>query len=58
MQKAFDVQVDTRARAAGATPIRVRLPINGKLFKLEKILALPNDKLFFELKYSGWEKEE
>jgi len=54
MQKTFDAQVDARARAAGAEPIRVRLPINGTLFKLEKVLALPNDKLYFDLKYSGW----
>jgi hypothetical protein len=54
MQQQFDQRVDTEAQAAGATPIRVRLPVNGKLFKLEKILVLPNDKLYFELKYSGW----
>jgi len=58
MQKAFDAKVDARARVAGATPIRVRLPINGTLFKLEKVLALPNDKLFFDLRYSGWQTEE
>ena len=54
MQKAFDARVDAQAKAAGATPIRVRLPINGKLFKLEKILVLPNDRLYFDLQYRGW----
>ena len=54
MQQQFDVRVDTEAKAAGATPIRVRLPIDGKLFKLEKILALPEEKLFFELQYQNW----
>lgn len=54
MQQAFDVQVDAKARAAGAAPIRVQLPVNGQLFRLEKILVLPGDKLFFDLKYSGW----
>jgi len=54
MQKAFDARVDAQARAAGATPLRVRLPINGKLFRLEKILVLPNDRLYFDLHYSGW----
>ena len=37
MQQQFDVRVDAEAQAAGATPIRVRLPVNGKLFKLEKV---------------------
>jgi len=54
MQKAFDARVDAQAKAAGATPIRVRLPITGKLFKLEKILVLPNDKLYFDLQYRDW----
>ncbi len=54
MQQQFDQRAVAQARAAGAKPIRVRLPINGKLFKLEKILALPLDKLYFELQYSGW----
>jgi len=55
MQRAFDKKADVRARAAGATPIRVRLPINGELFRLEKILALPGDKLYFEVVYKGWQ---
>jgi len=54
MQKAFNVKVDAKARAAGAAPIRVQLPVNGQLFRLEKILVLPGDKLFFDLRYSGW----
>lgn len=56
MQRAFDARVDAQAKAAGATPIRVRLPVSGKLFRLEKILVLPNDGLYFELRYSGWEE--
>jgi hypothetical protein len=58
MQQAFTARVDARARAAGATPIRVRLPINGKLFKLEKILILPNDKVYFDLQYRDWKVAE
>ena len=54
MQQAMNTRVDAQARAAGAAPIRVTLPVNGKLFRLEKILVLPGDKLFFDLKYSGW----
>ena len=55
MQQQMDVRADTEAKAAGAAPIRVRLPIDGKLWKLEKILALPDDKLYFEVQYSGWQ---
>ena len=54
MQKSFDRKVDAQATAAGVTPIRVRLPINGKLFKLEKILAMPKDRLFFQVQYRDW----
>jgi len=54
MQQRMDTQMAARARAAGATPIRVRLPINGRCFKLQKILALPQDELYFEVQYSGW----
>jgi len=54
----LDVQFNNRAaaeaKAAGAAPIRVKLPVNGKLYKLEKILALPQDKLFFTVQYEGW----
>ena len=42
------------AKAAGATPIRVTLPVKGTHFKLQKILALPGDKLWFEVGYTGW----
>jgi len=58
MQQAFDQQVAEQARATGARPIRVQLPVDGTLFRLEKILALPSDKLFFELAYSGWKTSE
>jgi len=55
VEKDINARAAVRARDAGATPIRIRLPINGKLFKLEKILALPGDKLWFEVQYSRWE---
>jgi len=55
LEQQAQTRADTAARAAGATPIRVRLPINGRLFKLEKILALPKDELWFEVRYRGWE---
>ena len=54
LQRKMDKQTAARARAAGATPIRVELPINGRRFKLQRILALPNDPLYFEVQYSGW----
>ncbi len=54
MQQSADFRADAEAKAAGGTPIRVRLPLNGKLFKLEKILALPQDQLWFDVQYSGW----
>lgn len=54
MQKRMNQQMARKSRAAGAAPIRVKLPINGKLFKLQKILALPKDKLYFQVTYSGW----
>ena len=40
----------------GGTRFKVRLPINGKQFSLEKILALPGDPLFFDVEYSGWDE--
>jgi len=54
MAEQFTARVETEARKAGATPIRVSLPIGGKLYRLEKILALPGDALWFQLDYSGW----
>jgi len=54
MQQQFDRRAEVRARKTGQTPIRVRLPIHGNLFKLQKILALPGDKLWFQVDYSGW----
>ncbi len=54
MQKRFNKRVDAQARAAGDTPIRVSLPVKGTHFKLQKILALPGDKLWFNVAYSGW----
>jgi hypothetical protein len=54
MQQQFENKMETQAKETGATPIRVRLPIDGKLFKLEKILSLPGDDLFFDVEYSDW----
>ncbi len=54
MQQQMDQRVDAAAKAAGATPIRVRLPVKGKLFRLEKILALPDDELWFKVQYRDW----
>jgi len=54
MQKQFRARRDAEVRGAGGRPIHVRLPINGRHYRLEKILALPGDKLYFEVQYSGW----
>lgn len=58
MQEEFTRRTEGDARAAGVTPIRVSLPIGGRQFKLEKILALIGDRLYFTVEYSGWDKEE
>ena len=55
MQQQVDTRIDTEASKTGATPIRVRLPLNGRQFRLEKILALPSDDLFFTMKYRDWD---
>jgi len=55
MDEQVQQRVEREARAAGVEPIRVRLPIQGKHFKLEKLLALPQDALWFEVSYRGWE---
>ncbi|HUT33726.1 MAG TPA: hypothetical protein VNE39_09615 [Planctomycetota bacterium] len=55
MDQQVQQRVERQARAAGVEPIRVRLPIQGKLYKLEKLLALPEDALWFEVHYRGWE---
>ena len=56
LQAAAQAQADARATAAGATPIRVNLPIDGQLFRLEKILVL-DEPLFIDVTYSGWERK-
>ena len=58
MQQEYDQQVAQRAKTAGAEPIRVKLPLNGKQFKLEKILALPGDRLTVRVNYSNWKTDE
>jgi hypothetical protein len=54
MQKQFEGKMEQEAKDKGVTPIRVRLPLDGQLFKLEKILALPGDAIYFDLDYSDW----
>ena len=54
LQKQVDQRVAAAAVKAGATPIRVRLPIDGTLFRLEKILALPQDRLYLDVQYRDW----
>jgi len=54
LQQQVDRRTQAQVRATGATPIRVRLPINGKQYKFERILVLPGDKLWFEMTYSNW----
>jgi hypothetical protein len=56
LQQAAQAQADATTAAAGATPIRVNLPIDGELFRLEKILVL-DDPLFIDVHYSGWERK-
>jgi hypothetical protein len=56
IQAAAQAQADAVVTHAGATPIRVNLPIDGQLFRLEKILVL-DDPLFIDVHYSGWEKK-
>jgi len=58
MAEQFEQRAQAAVTAAGATPIRVRLPVNGKLFRLEKLLALPQDKLFFDVAYRGWRADK
>jgi len=58
MQKQFAQRADAQAAAAGAAPIRVRLPLDGKLFKLEKILVLPEDELVIRVQYRDWKVPE
>jgi len=54
LQQQVDQRFQRQVAAAGATPIRVQLPINGKQFLFERILVLPGDKLWFEMDYSNW----
>jgi len=54
LQAAAQAQADTRAVAAGATPIRVDLPLDGTLIRLEKILVL-DEPLYVDVEYTGWE---
>ena len=56
LQQQFDQRLEKEAVAAGVTPIRVELPVRGKLFRFENILVL-DEELSITFKYSGWEKD-
>jgi len=58
MQQEVNTQIDAEASKTGATPIRVRLPLNGQQFRMEKILALPGNDLYFTVQYRGWDIAE
>jgi hypothetical protein len=55
LQQAAQMQADAATAAAGATPIRVNLPVDGQLLRLEKVLVL-DEPLFIDVEYSGWPK--
>ncbi len=57
LQSQMDARVQAEAAAGGSSAIRVRLPLNGKQYCFERILALPSDKLWFEMTYSNWAVE-
>ena len=54
MQQQFNQQAEIAIEKTGDTPIRVKLPLDGMQIKLEKILALPGDDLWFSYNYTGW----
>ena len=56
MQKQFNQRADNALRKTGETPIRVKLPLDGTQVRLEKILALPGDELWFSYEYSRWQQ--
>jgi len=56
LQQQFTQRVEQEARDAGVKPIRVRLPIRGKVFKFEKILVI-DEELSIGFRYSGWERD-
>ena len=56
MAQQYQARVESDARAEGRTPIRVSLPVKGKLFKLQKILVMPEEAMFFDVGYSDWKE--
>ena len=56
LQQMAQQQAAAMVTAAGATPIRVNLPLDGQLFRLEKVLVL-GEPLSINVQYSGWEKK-
>jgi hypothetical protein len=55
LQQMAQQQQAATVTAAGATPIRVNLPLDGQLFRLEKVLVL-DEPVSADVKYSGWDK--
>jgi hypothetical protein len=56
LQQMAQQQAAASVTAAGATPIKVNLPLDGQLFRLEKVLVL-GEPLSIDVNYSGWEKK-
>jgi len=54
LQEEVTRRMEAAAVAAGVTPIRVDLPIRGRLFRFEKILVF-DEALWIGFHYSGWE---
>jgi len=58
LEQQVQQRADEQARRRGAAPVRVRLPIQGKRFKLEKLLALGGESVFFTVHYRNWNVPE
>ena len=56
LQREAVQRAEQQERETGVEPIRVRLPIRGKVFRFEKILSI-DEKLWVKFRYSGWEHE-
>ena len=56
LQEQYTKRLEAEAVAAGVTPIRVTLPLRGKMFRFERILVL-DEELWASFQYSGWERD-
>ena len=56
LQEQFSQRAQKKASDAGVEPIRVKLPLRGKVFNFEKILVLDKD-LSVKFDYSGWNED-